>query len=353
MSPIRRDRSAICRERRGDGISPQTNDQFKASREVAAGTAAVLSPPLPEERARTPLRPPSDAGENMAPPSIYTRLLADALPRLLHVADPAPWRDGAAETPEVATGSTRVSFRRQSATLAMAMLIELDSARADSEYLTEVIRSSLIRWQLSLRGDGRPLRCRDLSSPFHGATLGRVIQLLSETTGFQTTMLLGDVERHLRWVTHRPVAAPWLEAAAICAMADGAVFVRDGSLLSKARGRLAGLLETQDTEGWFPENGGADIGRLSLTVDALARMYHQNGWEELDGVLRRALGFLAHFVHPDGSVGGCYGARASAFWSPYFLASSMVAVLASAQASAFPGWSRDCWYVARERSKCA
>ena len=259
----------------------------------------------------------SDRDVAVPPSAVYTRLLSSALPRLLHVADPAPWRHGVAPQDDASARSTRVSYRRQAATLAIGMLVELEPGRADGDYLTEVIRSSLIRWQLSLRGDGRPLHRRSLSSPFHGATVGRIIQLLGETTGFQTPVLLADVERHLAWVSRRAVTVPWLEAATIGAMAEGAVLVRDIKLLARTRERLSRLLRMQDPEGWFPENAGADIGRLSLTVDALARLFHQNEWGELHGALQRAFRFLIHFVHPDGGVGGCYSARASAFASPY------------------------------------
>ena len=39
--------------------------------------------------------------------------------------------------------------------------------------------------------------------------------------------------------------------------------------------------------------------------------------EELAGPLRKAVRFLTHFVHPDGSVGGCYGTCETGFLSPY------------------------------------
>jgi len=247
---------------------------------------------------------------------VYTRLLSAALPQLLHVVDPAPWRHGAVPEGDQFARSARVGFRRLSATLAIGTLRELQPGRADRDYLAEVVRSSLIRWQLSLRGDGRPLHRRSLASPFHGATVGRIIHLLGETSAFQTPMLLDDIERHLAWVSRRRVTAPWLEAAAICAMAEGAVLVRDTRLLARARERLSGLLCMQHAEGWFPENHGADIGRLSLTVDALARLYHQCEWHELHDALRRSFGFLTHFVHSDGGVGGCYSTRSSAFSSP-------------------------------------
>jgi len=252
-------------------------------------------------------------------PSVYRRAADASLPRWLHILGAAPWLSAERPMESHACPDGSALYRQQAAALAIALCCELDRDRPDHAYLHESVRASLIHWQLSLLGDGRPAQ-RDLrASPLHSATLALVGQLLSETVGFETDLLLDDFDRHVRWIARRTAQSPWLEAAAICAMADGALLVRDASLLKLARNRLAGLIARQDDEGWFPERGGADIGRLSLTLDALARVYAQNEWAELEVPLERAVGFLIHFVHPDGSAGGCYSSCDSGFLSPYGL----------------------------------
>ncbi len=249
--------------------------------------------------------------------SVYLSAARSCLPRWLRLLGSAPWSHDRVLGPISPHADTSLLYRQQAVTLAIATLCELDSQRSDVAYLRELVRASLVRWQLSLGGDGRPLYRRRRGSPLHAAIVGHVLQLLSETAGFQTRMLLDDIEKHLQWLNRRRPLTPWLEAAAVCALADGAVLVRDGDLLEKARNRLGALLARQHDEGWFPERGGADIGRLSLTVDALARMYRQNNWAELREPLRRMLGFMVHFVHPRGGAGGCYGSCDTAFVSPY------------------------------------
>ncbi len=249
--------------------------------------------------------------------SVYLHAARASLPRWLQILGPAPWFDSGRRLPSTLRGCASLLYRRQSATLAIALLCELDRQRPDRDYLRECVRASLTRWQMSLRADDRPAHRGQRSSPLHAATLWSVVQLLSETSGFQTHLLLRDIERHLDWLTRRNPPTPWLEAATIGAMTDGAVLVRDAGLLKRARKRLVSLLARQDEEGWFPQRGGVDIGGLSLTVDALARVYRQNQWEELERPLERALGFLNHFVHPDDSVGGCYGTCETAFISPF------------------------------------
>jgi len=249
--------------------------------------------------------------------SVYVIAARASLPRWLRILGPAPWFHCGVPTRRSLPPCADVLYRQQAAALAVAVLCEADQRRPDRSYLREAVRASLIRWQLSLGGDGHPAHRGLRRSPLHGAIVGHVIHLLNETAGFQTGMLLNDIERHLLWLERRARQTPWLEAATICALADGAVLVRDAGMLERARHRLDALLARQDEEGWFPECGGADIGRLSLTVDALARLYRQNGWEKVKEPLRRSLRFLIHFVHPDGSSGGCYSSCDAAFISPY------------------------------------
>lgn len=254
-----------------------------------------------------------------APPDrlVYFEAARASLSQWLKLVGRTPWFHDSARLRQGSQRSASALYRQQTAALAIAILCELDRRRPDRSHLRERVRASLIHWQLSMRGDGRPGHRQLLRSPLYVATAGQVVQLLSETAGFQTGMLLRDLERHLQWLTPRPPQTPWVEAAQICAIADGGVLVRDSALLRQARSRLEALLARQNEEGWFPEHGGADVGRLSLTIDALARLYRQNGWEELKEPLGRALGFLTHFAHPDSSVGGCYSSCGTEFISPY------------------------------------
>ncbi|MFQ5591898.1 MAG: hypothetical protein ACE5HE_12100, partial [Phycisphaerae bacterium] len=216
------------------------------------------------------------------------------------------------------TGRTATSAHWQhAASVAVGLLVATGDDRPDSPLLRECVRTSLIKWQMSLRTDGSPARGWRRSGGLHGVTAGLICQLLTEARVFQTDLLLADVERHLRWLLGRSPRPSWTEAATISALADGALLVRDALLLGEARRRLEAFLRLQDDEGWFPERGGADIGCLSLTVDALARIHHQTRWGELREPLERLVRFLVHFVHPDGTFGGCYGSCGTGFLSPY------------------------------------
>ena len=254
---------------------------------------------------------------NTPDPSVYRQATYACLPRLRQLMGSAPWFDVESRRALDEQAAARAMYKRQAVTLALALLADTNGGVDEGDYLRECVRASLIRWQLSLRGDGRPARRRLRRSPLHGAIAGLVAQLLTETHGHQTAVLLQDMASHLTWLTRQRRRMPWLEATTICAMADSAVIVRDLPLLKNARLRLKDLLEQQDREGWFPEEGGADVGRLSLTIDALARLYRQNDWEELREPLARACELMLRFVHPDGRIGGCYSSCGTAFLSPY------------------------------------
>lgn len=306
------------------------DDDYTGGMVAEPATGAVLSS-LPEA-----LRDSHHRSSNRDP---YLAAAIACLPRWLFLVGPAPWLDvGATETCRE-RGAASSQSREQAATLGIALLNEAGADPPAREYLHECVRASLTRWQLTLQSDGRPAP-RSRRSSLHGVTAGFVVQLLSETTGHQTGELLADLDRHLHWLAQRRAASPWIEAATIGALADGALLVRDRGLLDQAKKRLAALLTVQDEEGWFPERGGADVGRLSLTVDVLARLYRHNGWEELDTPLQRALAFLAHFVHPDGTVGGCYGSCGTGFLSPYGVELLAETHPAAASLAAF---RRDCY----------
>lgn len=262
------------------------------------------------------LQPSADAGAGPADRSVYTRVATALTNRWLHATRPAPWL--ADQLPRGKRhDDVQTLYRRMSAALGVGLYRELQPGAPDRDHLFEFVRCSLIRWQASLLTDGRPACPRVRNDPLTGVIFSQVVQLLGETREFQTPLLLDDIERCVAWVAARRPQTPWIESVTVCALVEAAPLVRDSSLLKGARNRLAALLIRQDEEGWFPERGGPDIGRLSLAIDALARLYFQTEWAELVEPLRRATRFLAQVVDPGEWVKGGQGLCAPAFVSPY------------------------------------
>lgn len=283
--------------------------------DAASETAIAAAPGQPAGVVHG-LQQVSRSGAAPCDQSVYARVAATFADRWLGATRPAPWvadqHPGGHRHDDV-----RTLYRRVSVALAVGLYRESQPRGEDRDHLFEFVRCSLIRWQASLLTDGRPASRSVRRDPLTGVILGQVIRLLGETHEFQTPLLLGDVDRCAAWVATRRPYTPWIESATVCALAEAAPLVRDSSLLKLARKRLEALLERQDEEGWFPERGGPDLGRLSLTLDSLARLHFQTGWASLEEPLRRAVGFLARFVHLGGGVGGGCGSGSTALISPY------------------------------------
>ena len=64
------------------------------------------------------------------------------------------------------------------------------------------------------------------------------------------------------------------------------------------------LESAQTSEGWFPEYGRAVPGYTSVSIDFLAKYWRRTRDKRSLSMIERSLTFLAHFVHPDGTVGG-------------------------------------------------
>lgn len=75
-------------------------------------------------------------------------------------------------------------------------------------------------------------------------------------------------------------------------------------------------ISKQSKEGWFNEYGGPDFGYFTLAIDYLAKLYKKNGDEKIRSSLTKAVDFIVYFLHPDGSIGGEYGSRNTAYVIP-------------------------------------
>jgi hypothetical protein len=80
--------------------------------------------------------------------------------------------------------------------------------------------------------------------------------------------------------------------------------------------QLYKVLDRQSSEGWYEEYGGADPGYQTHGSFYLARIWQFTPDEKLMESIRRSMAFLAHFAHPDGSLGGEYASRNTQTYYP-------------------------------------
>jgi hypothetical protein len=79
---------------------------------------------------------------------------------------------------------------------------------------------------------------------------------------------------------------------------------------------LQKILDHQSSEGWYEEYGGADPGYQTHGAFYLARLFELSGNDHIVDSLESSFRFLAHFIHPDGSIGGEYASRNTQTYYP-------------------------------------
>ncbi|MBI4398174.1 MAG: hypothetical protein HY586_03520 [Candidatus Omnitrophica bacterium] len=130
--------------------------------------------------------------------------------------------------------------------------------------------------------------------------------------------LLEFLSRRARWLSRNGETGRLSNHHALSALCFWNLYQLTGeiSFQRSAQKKIRQLLSWQSKEGWFPEYEGCDPGYLSVCVDFLAKYYQKSQAPELVEPIRRAVHFMAHFIHPDGSYGGEYGSRNTAHFFP-------------------------------------
>ncbi len=105
-------------------------------------------------------------------------------------------------------------------------------------------------------------------------------------------------------------------AAAAAALEHIGRITGEPSHAQRSRHFLDRILSHQSAEGWYEEYGGADPGYQTHGSFYLARIWQLTGDDDLLASLKRSTRFLAHFVHPDRSLGGEYASRNTQTYYP-------------------------------------
>lgn len=147
----------------------------------------------------------------------------------------------------------------------------------------------------------------------YGAT-AYALAALTETallTGLQSSTAVAAMEQSGRFLTAYREAGTLANHLAIAALAVINLHVLTGSQswLAASDGLVEELAALQDSEGWFREYEGCDLGYQTVTIEFLARRYAKAPTDRILELLRSNVAFVRKFLHPDGSLGGEYGSR--------------------------------------------
>lgn len=108
-------------------------------------------------------------------------------------------------------------------------------------------------------------------------------------------------------------------AGSIPALQNLYLITGDEGFKREVQRKLGQMVNDQREEGWFTEYGGADPAYLGLTVDFLAKYYKKTGDADAFHLIKKAIGFMRYFIHPDGTFGGEYGSRNAKYLVPHGL----------------------------------
>ncbi len=130
---------------------------------------------------------------------------------------------------------------------------------------------------------------------------------------------IAGVERAGDWLCHNDETHGFLSnhlAAAAGALLHAHRITGHARFSERAWTFLDRILDHQSSEGWYDEYGGADVGYQTHGSFYLARCLDLSPSDRLERSLSEAMRYLAHFVHPDGSIGGEYSSRNTQTYYP-------------------------------------
>lgn len=194
-----------------------------------------------------------------------------------------------------------------------------------SEFILDWIMAGLRYWQTLQHQDGSfdeayPFERSMAATAFTGFYIGEACLRLGDVLPTDLRRSVGEsLGRAGEWLCandeYHGVLSNHLAAAAAALMVIWKI-TGDSRYEARARYFLRRILSRQSAEGWYEEYGGADFGYQTHGSFYLARIWSLTSDKELLASLRRSVRFLAHFVHPNGTLGGEYGSRNTSFYFP-------------------------------------
>lgn len=135
--------------------------------------------------------------------------------------------------------------------------------------------------------------------------------------GLNDTSVLETLRKAAYWLAkHQEKKAYNQEWASIAGIYEYAELTGDKEISVLLEEKIENALAAQSKDGWFPEQGGADIGYSSVALDMLSEYYRMSGDVRVKEPLNKLVHFLQYFIHPDGTAGGEYGSRNTLYFMP-------------------------------------
>jgi hypothetical protein len=262
---------------------------------------------------------------------LYARLIVAQIPRVLGLMDREPLSPTAGCADRTYWAWKFVDFPRSRFQEALCVMAFLHSTPIEGSscyrhpQLLEWIASGMRFWSSLQHDDGS----FDEAYPFERSLAATAFTTfyVGEAFAFVHDVLPGDVRDSVRRTVER--AGDWLVnndethgllsnhlAAAAGALAQAHRITGHERFAARREHFLARILAHQSSEGWYEEYGGADPGYQTHGSFYMARCWQLTGSDALRASILRSMAFLAHCIHPDGSIGGEYASRNTQTYYP-------------------------------------
>lgn len=255
----------------------------------------------------------------------FDRLLQEALPRLITQLDRDPdsptygcfdrdfWHYKIRDFSSIVLQQGAIALQTLSSSAGCST--------AYSTRLTDWVNASLMFWarqQLS-SGSFNEYYPNEEGFPPTAFSLFSVV-LIHQMRGFPTPdpTVAKAIQKAVDWLlTVQEKKAFNQEATALAALTLAAVIPGVSVDNSRLDSRLDVFFTSQSGEGWFPEYGGADIGYLSVTIDALFVYFELTGDRRARTAMNRALHFISSLISVCGSTPVMINSRNTDYIAPY------------------------------------
>lgn len=105
-------------------------------------------------------------------------------------------------------------------------------------------------------------------------------------------------------------------AGAACALFVAYQILKHKKYLKRSYYFIDSINQHHSDEGWFLEYSGPDPGYQTLLTYYLANFYRLSKDQKVKQMLDKSMEFLKYFIHPNGTLGGEYGARNTEVFYP-------------------------------------
>ncbi|MFH0830251.1 MAG: hypothetical protein V1887_03780 [Candidatus Aenigmatarchaeota archaeon] len=204
-----------------------------------------------------------------------------------------------------------VDARFQEAALSLALLTKSDCEWKGDKQIAELAKAACRFWAKIQAKDGsfdeyHPHEHSHVATAFSAWSIAAAVDELN----MKDEVVINALAKAGDWLAkHTDTVVANHDAGAAAALMRIYKVTGDEKYLLYAKKKMELVLSLQDTEGWFNEYGGADIGYQSFSIYYLADYWLNSHDCKVKAALEKAIEFFSYFVHPDGSAGGGYGSR--------------------------------------------